>query len=85
MTKCILSNADWLKGATRWREYFVLLCSALVRPYLQYSPVLAQPLQKGCGETGTSSLEGYRAGYLENMIYKESGGSWTCSVWHRAV
>lgn len=59
-TKHILSNTDWLEAASRCREYF-LLCSALVRPYLEYSPVLAQPVQKGCGETGTGPLEDYQA------------------------
>lgn len=35
--------------------------------------------------TGVGPLESYQAAYLENMTYKESGGRWTCSVWHRGV
>lgn len=44
-----------------------LLCSHLVRPYLGYSPALAQPVQIGCGETGTGLLEGCQTGFPENM------------------
>lgn len=56
-TKCTVSNTNWLKVASRWKEYFIPLCSAPVRPYLDHSTLLAQPVQKGCWETGTHPPE----------------------------
>lgn len=60
-----------------WRAYFAL-CSNLLKPYLGYSPDLAQPVQKGFGETGTDPVEGCQTGYPENVTYREGGGSRAC-------
>lgn len=53
-----------------------LFCSPLLKS--GYSPVLAPPVQKGCGETGTGPLEGCQTGYPENMTYRKGGESRAC-------
>lgn len=78
------TQTEHYSQTSTWRAYFALY-SNLPRPYLGYSPVLAQPVLKGYAETGTGPAEGCQTGYSENMTLQGGWRKQGLSVWHRGI